>query len=85
MKKVFWGPWSEFSFEGIHYLSCKADKLENQLIITINDKINNSNNNNCNNDDSNNYYNNNSSSNNNNNKIIIMIIHFNNNNKNLHS
>ena len=56
----------EITSKGIHYLSCKAHKFENQLLITINDTINN-NNNNCNNNDSNNC-NNNSSSNNNNNK-----------------
>ena len=58
----------EITYKGIHYLSCKAHKFENQLLITINDTINNkNNNNNCNNNDSNNC-NNNSSSNNNNNK-----------------
>ena len=57
----------EITSTGIHYLSCKAHKFENQLLITINDTINNNNNNNCNNNDSNNC-NNNSSSNNNNNK-----------------
>ena len=56
----------EITFERIHYLSCKAHKFENQLIITINDTIDNRNNN-YNNNDSNDC-NNNSSSNNNNNK-----------------
>ena len=63
----------EITFEGIHYLSCKAHKFENQLIITINDTINNdNNNNNYNNNDSNNCNNNSSNSNdndNNNNKF----------------
>ena len=49
----------EITFEGIHYLLCKALKSENQLIITGNDTINN--NNNCNNNDSNNCNNNSSS------------------------
>ena len=57
---------SEITFERIRYLSCKAHKFENQLIIRINDTIDN-NNNNYNNNDSNNC-NNNSSSNSNNNK-----------------
>ena len=39
---------SEITFEGIHYLSCKAHKFENQLIITINDTINKDNNDNYN-------------------------------------
>ena len=62
----------EITFEGIHYLSCKAHKFENQLIITINDTINNDNNNNYNNNDSNNSNNNSSNRNdndNNNNKF----------------
>ena len=55
----------EITFEGIHYLSCKAHKFENQLIITINDTINNDNNNNYNNNDSNNCNNNSSNRNDN--------------------
>ena len=60
----------EIISELIHYLFCKVHKLENQLMITINDTITtNNHNNNCNNNDSNN---NNNDSNNNINKNKLL-------------